>query len=163
MKKLFHCLAVLLFLANSTEAVLAAESVPAKNAAPESEKKAAETKPVEKKPAEKKAKTTSATKTTKPQRLKGEITAMDAKVGTVSVKGASGEKSFTTQDAAKDTLEIVKVGEQVRVTYSEKDGKSVATSMKRMKPKSASSGAKEKKSTKAPTPPAQDSGEPKKP
>ena len=158
MKKLFHCLAVLLFLANSTEAVLAAESVPAKNAAPESEKKAAE-----KKPAEKKAKTTSATKTTKPQRLKGEITAMDAKVGTVSVKGASGEKSFTTQDAAKDTLEIVKVGEQVRVTYSEKDGKSVATSMKRMKPKSASSGAKEKKSTKAPTPPAKDSGEAKKP
>ena len=158
MKKLFHCLAVLLFLANSTEAVLAAESVPAKNAAPESEKKAAE-----KKPAEKKAKTTSATKTTKPQRLKGEITAMDAKVGTVSVKGASGEKSFTTQDAAKDTLEIVKVGEQVRVTYSEKDGKSVATSMKRMKPKSASSGAKEKKSTKVPTPPAQDSGEPMKP
>ena len=158
MKKLFHCLAVLLFLANSTEAVLAAESVPAKNAAPESEKKAAE-----KKPAEKKAKTTSATKTTKPQRLKGEITAMDAKVGTVSVKGASGEKSFTTQDAAKDTLEIVKVGEQVRVTYSEKDGKSVATSMKRMKPKSASSGAKEKKSTKALTAPAKDSGEPKKP
>ena len=158
MRKLFHCLTVLLFLANWTEAVLAAESVPAKNAAPESEKKAAE-----KKPAEKKAKTTSATKSTKPQRLKGEITAMDAKVGTVSVKGASGEKSFTTQDAAKDTLEIVKVGEQVRVTYSEKDGKSVATSMKRMKPKSASSGAKEKKPTKAPIPPAKDSGEPKQP
>ena len=156
MRKLFHCLSVVLFLVNPTEAVLAAESAPAKNAAPESEKKAAE-----KKPAEKKAKTTSATKTTKPQRLKGEITAMDAKAGTVSVKGTSGEKTFTTQDAARDTLEIVKVGEHVRVTYSEKDGKSVATSMKRMKPKSASSGTKEKKPTKDPTPPAKDGGESK--
>lgn len=156
MRKLFHCLSVLLFLANSTAAVRAAESAPPKSAVPESEKKAAE-----KKPAEKKAKTASATKATKPQRLKGEITAMDAKAGTVSVKGTSGEKSFTTQDAAKDTLEIVKVGEHVRVTYSEKDGKSVATSMKRMKPKTASSGAKEKKPAKAPTPPAKDSGESK--
>jgi len=155
-RKLFHCLTVLVLLGYSIEAVLAAESAPAKNAASESEKKAAE-----KKPAEKKAKTTSATKTTKPQRLKGEITAMDAKAGTVSVKGTSGEKSFTTQDAAKDTLEIVKVGEHVRVTYSEKDGKSVATSMKRMKPKTASSGAKEKKPAKGPTPPTKDSGESK--
>ena len=153
MRKLFHCLSVLLFLVNSTEAALAAESAPAKNAASESEKKAAE----------KKAKTTSATKATKPQRLKGEITAMDAKAGTVSVKGTSGEKTFTTQDAARDTLEIVKVGEHVRVTYSEKDGKLVATSMKRMKPKSASSGTKEKKPTKGPTPPAKDGGESKKP
>ena len=136
---------------------MAAESAPAKNAASESEKKAAE-----KKPAEKKAKTTSATKTTKPQRLKGEITAMDAKAGTVSVKGTSEEKTFTTQDAARDTLEIVKVGEHVRVTYSEKDGKLVATSMKRMKPKSASSGTKEKKPSKGPTPPAKDGGESKK-
>jgi len=157
---LFHCFTVLLFLVNSTQAVLAAESVPAQNAAPESEKKAAEKKPAEKKA---KAKATSATKTTKPQRLKGEITAMDAKAGTVSVKGTSEEKTFTTQDAAKDTLDIVKVGEHVRVTYSEKDGKSVATSMKRMKPKTATSGAKEKKPNKGPTPPAKDSGESKKP
>jgi hypothetical protein len=97
----------------------------------------------------------------KPQRLKGEITAMDAKAGTVSVKGTSGEKTFTTQDAARDTLEIVKVGEHVRVTYSEKGGKSVATSIMRMKPKSASSGTKEKKPSKGP-PAAKDGGESKK-
>jgi len=151
-RKLFHYLTVLVLLVYSTEAVSAAESAPAKNAASESEKK----------PAEKKAKTTSATKTTKPQRLKGEITALDAKAGTVSIKGTSGEKSFTTQDAARDTLEIVKVGEHVRVTYSEKDGKLVATSLKRMKPKSASSGTKEKKPSKGPTPPAKDGGESKK-
>lgn len=158
MKKLVSCFTLLVFLVNSAEAVLAAESAPAKNAAPESEKKAAE-----KKPADKKAKTASATKTAKPQRLTGEITAMDAKAGTISVKGPSGEKSFTTQDAAKDTLEIVKVGEHVKVTYSEKDGKWVTSSMKRVKPKSASSGAKEKKPTKGPTPPAKDGGESKKP
>jgi ribosomal protein S1 len=153
-RKLVHCFTLLVFLVNSTEAVLAAESAPAKNASPESEKKAAE-----KKPAEKRAKTT---KATKPQRLKGEITALDAKAGTVSVKGASGEKAFTTQDAARDTLEIVKVGEHVGVTYSEKDGKLVATSMKRMKPKSASSGTKEKKPSQGP-PPAKDGGETKQP
>lgn len=153
MRKLFHCLTVLVLLVYSTEAIWTAEIAPAKNAAVESEKKAAE-----KKPAEKKAKKTSATKTTKPQRLKGEITAMDAKAGTVSVKGTSEEKTFTTLDAAKDTLEIVKVGEHVRVTYSEKDGKLVATSMKRMKPKSARSGTKEKKPSKGP-PPAKDGGE----
>jgi len=119
-RKLFHCLAVLLFLANSTETVVAAD----------------------KKPADKKANTTSAAK---PQRLKGEVTALDVKAGTVSVKGASGEKSFVTQDAAKDSLEILKIGEQVKVTYSEKDKRLVATSLRRMKPKSASAETKAKK------------------
>jgi len=119
-RKLFHCLAVLLFLANSTETGVAAD----------------------KKPADKKANTTSAAK---PQRLKGEVTALDVKAGTVSVKGASGEKSFVTQDAAKDSLEILKIGEQVKVTYSEKDKRLVATSLRRMKPKSASAETKAKK------------------
>jgi hypothetical protein len=146
-RKLFHYLTVLVLAGYATGAVLAAESAPAKNAASESEKK----------PAEKRAKATTATK---PQRFKGEISAMDAKAGTVSVRGTSEEKTFTTQDAAKDALEIVTVGEQVRVTYSEKGGKLVATSMKRMKPKSARSGTKEKKPSKGP-PPAQDSGESK--
>ena len=150
MKKLFYCVSVLLFLVISTEAILAAESTPSKNAVPENEKKAAEKKP----------KTTTATK---PQTLTGEITALDVMGGTVSVKGASEEKSFTTQDAAKDSLEIVKIGERVRMTYSEKDGKLVATSMKRMKPKTATSGAKEKKPAKSQTPSTKDGGESKKP
>lgn len=135
MRKLFHCFSVLLFLAISTNAVFAAESAPAKNPAPSTEKK----------PAEKKTKST---KTTKPQRLKGEITALDVKAGTVSVKGASGEKSFVTQDAAKDTLEILKIGEEVKVTYSEKDQRLVATSLRRIKPKTASAETKTKKPSK---------------
>ena len=143
MKILLVGLVVLLFLTSSPRAGLAADSTPAKSAAPESGKKAAD----------KKARTTSAAK---PQRLKGEITALDVKAGTVSVNSASGEKSFVTQDAAKDTLEILKIGEQVKVTYSEKDKKLVATSLRRIKPKTASTGAKEKKPTKGPTSPAKD-------
>ena len=158
MKKLFHYLAVLVLLVYSTGAVLAAESAPAKNAASESEKKAAE-----KKPLEKKAKTTGATKTTKPQKLTGEITAMDAKAGTLTVKGTTEEKSFLAQDAAKDSLERLKVGERVRVTYSEKEGKMVTASVRRMKVKTASSGAKVKKPTQAPTPQTKDGVESKKP
>ena len=152
MRKLFHCLSVLWFLVNSTAAVLAADSAPVKNAASENEKKAAD-----KKPAEKKAKTTSTTKTAKPQRLKGEITALDVKAGTVSVKGASGEKSFVTQDAAKDTLEILKIGEEVKVTYSEKDQRLVATSLRRIKPKSASAETKTKKPSKTSAPSTKES------
>ena len=155
MKILLSGFMVLLFLTSSPRAGFAADNTPAKTGAPESEKKAAD-----KKPAEKKAKSTSAAK---PQGLKGEITALDVKAGTVTVKSASGEKSFVTQDAAKDTLEILKIGEQVKVTYSEKDKKWVATSLRRIKPKTASTGAKEKKSTKGPTPPAKDGGESKKP
>lgn len=158
MRTSLHWVVVLMFLITPASAVMAAESAPAKTVTLETEKKAAE-----KKPAQKKPKTGSATKATKPLKLTGEITAVDIKAGTVSVKGASGEKSFTTQDAAKDTLEIVKVGERVRVSYSEKNGKLVTASMKRMKPKSARSGTKEKKSTKAPAPQTKDGGESNRP
>ena len=155
MKILLSGFMVLLFLTSLLRAGFAADSTPARSAPPESGKNAAG-----KKPPDKKAKTTGAAK---PQRLKGEITALDVKAGTVSVKSASGEESFVTQDAAKDTLEILKIGEQVKVKYSEKDKKLVATSLRRIKPKTASSGAKEKKPTKGPTSPAKDSGESKKP
>jgi len=131
---------VLLFLTSSLRAGFAADSTPAKSAAPESGKNAAD-----KKPPDKKAKSTGAAK---PQRLKGEITALDVKAGTVSVNSASGEKSFVTQDAAKDTLEILKIGEQVKVTYSEKDKRLVATSLRRIKPKTASAETKTKKPSK---------------
>ena len=158
MRKLVYCFMVLLFLVNFKETVFAAESAPAKNAAAGSEEKAAE-----KKSTDKKAKTTSATKTTKPQRPKGEITAMDPKAGTLTVKGTTEEKSFLAQDAAKDFLERLKVGERVRVIYSEKEGKMVTTSVRRMKVKTASSGAQEKKPTQAPAPQTKDGGESKKP
>lgn len=150
MRKLFYCFSVLLFLVFSTNVVFAAESAPAKNAAPSTEKKTAEKK-------------TKSTKAAKPQRFKGEITVLDVKAGTVSVKSASEEKSFVTQDAAKDTLEILKIGEQIRVTYTEKDQKLVTTSVRRIRPKTASAETKTKKPSKAPTASAKDGGESKKP
>ncbi len=146
---------VLLFLTSSPPAGLAADSTPTKSAAPESGKNTAD-----KKPADKKARTTRAAK---PQRLRGEITALDAKAGTVSVKSASEEKSFVTQDAAKDTLEILKIGEQVKVTYSEKDHKLVATSLRRMKPKTASAERKTKNASTTSAPPTKENAGSNKP
>jgi len=81
-----------------------------------------------KKPAPKKS-----PKQPKPQKFVGNISAMDAKTGAVVVKGTAGEKSFTAQDNAKDALERLAVGDRVRIQYSEKDGKMLATSVRRMK------------------------------
>jgi len=75
------------------------------------------------------------TKAKKPkvQKFVGNISAVDTKTGAVSVKGSAGEKNFVTQDAAKDVLERLTVGDRVRVQYSEKDGKLAATSLRRVK------------------------------
>jgi hypothetical protein len=109
-----------------------ADSAPAKNSTSSSE-----TKPK----ADKGKKTTAS----KPQKLKGEITVLDTKTGTLTVKGPTDSKSFVTQDAAKDSVERMTVGEQVRVVYSEKEGKLLATSVKRMKIKSSSTKESQKK------------------
>ena len=68
-----------------------------------------------------------------PRKFTGDIVTVDTKTGVVSVKSATEEKQFMTQDAAKDALERVSVGDRVRVLYSEKDGKAVATSVRRLK------------------------------
>ena len=83
----------------------------------------------------KKTGTQSAKKTKKvtPRKFTGNISALDTKTGAVSVKGSSEEKNFMTKDAAKDALERLSVGDRVRVTYSEKEGKDVATSVRRLK------------------------------
>jgi ribosomal protein S1 len=121
---------LLLFLA-FVKAGFSAESVLDLKASPATTNKASESK-------DKK------TKTPTRQRFKGEIESFDKKVGTVKVKGASEEKSFVTQDAAKDSLEVLKPGERVRVTYSEKEGKLVATSLARLKPKNKTPAEKQK-------------------
>jgi len=79
------------------------------------------------------AQTTKKTKKATPRKFTGNISALDTKTGAVSVKGSSDEKNFMTKDAAKDALERLTVGDRVRVTYSEKDGKAVATSVRRLK------------------------------
>jgi Cu/Ag efflux protein CusF len=55
----------------------------------------------------------------------GEVTAVDAKAGTVTV--SRGEKTFT---ADEKVLSGVKVGDKVSVKFTEKDGQFTATGIK---------------------------------
>jgi uncharacterized iron-regulated membrane protein len=80
-------------------------------------------------PAEKKTETKS--EKAKTHRVTGELTSVDAKAGTFAVKGNDKEvKLAADSKSAKDALEKVKVGDMVRVSYTEKDGKMIATSVK---------------------------------
>lgn len=78
---------------------------------------------------DKKAETTSAK--AKSNRITGEITSLDAKSGMVAVKAKDKEVNLTAESkSAKAALEKLKVGDMVTVSYSEKDGKMVANSVK---------------------------------
>jgi hypothetical protein len=55
-------------------------------------------------------------------RLRGEVSAI-TKTGSVKVKSRSGEKTVGFADKTKVGLEKFKVGDRVRITYVEKDGK----------------------------------------
>ena len=90
-------------------------------------------------------------------KFQGAITALDAKAGTVSVKSEADEKNFITQDAAKDAIERLTVGDRVKVAYSEKEGQLLATSVRRVKVKNADSTKNSKDSTNASKPPTKDS------
>jgi len=82
---------------------------------------------------EKKAETTA-----KASRIRGEVTSVDAKAGTLTVKGKDKDVKISAESkSVKAALEKVKVGDMVRVSYSEKDGKMVATSVKPAKSKAA--------------------------
>lgn len=81
--------------------------------------------------ADKKAETTSAKAKAKSNRITGEITSLDAKSGMVAVKAKDKEVNLTAESkSAKAALEKLKVGDMVTVSYSEKDGKMVANSVK---------------------------------
>ncbi len=86
-------------------------------------------------------KNSKSTKTPKALKYRGDISAIDTTSGVVSVKGQAGEKQFVTQDAAKDAVERMSVGDNVRVIYSEKDKKLVATSVRRIKVKQVKAAA----------------------
>jgi len=82
---------------------------------------------------------TTKSKKSKPtvQKFRGQIIALDAKAGTLSVKNDTSEKSFITQDAAKDSVEQMTEGDSVRISYTEKEGKLVASSVRRVKVKNS--------------------------
>ena len=61
----------------------------------------------------------------------GEVTAVDAKSGSLTVKAKDKDlKLMAESKSAKNALEKVKPGDMVKVTYTDKDGKMVATSVK---------------------------------
>jgi len=117
----------------------AAEKTPAK---------APSTAPIEKSQPKK----TKTAKTPKALKYRGDISAIDVASGTVSVKGQAGEKQFVTQDAAKDAVERMSVGDNVRVIYSEKDKKLVATSVRRLTAKQVKAAAAKTPDSKSPAP-----------
>ena len=84
-------------------------------------------------PAAQKSQQNNPKKAPKLVKYRGNISAIDSSSGAVSVKGAAGEKQFITQDAAKDAVERLAVGDSVRLIYSEKNGQLVASSVRRIK------------------------------
>lgn len=69
-------------------------------------------------------------------RITGEITALDAKAMTLTVKGKKGDVSLVADEKTKvligkevKGLSDLKVGDKVTVKYTEKDGKMVAKSI----------------------------------
>ena len=97
-------------------------------------------KSMEKAPAEaakaEKAKTTSAT---------GEVKSVDTKAGMLTVKVKDKDVNLTAESkSAKSALEKVKVGDMVKVSYTEKDGKMTATSIAAVKAEKKAEPAMEK-------------------
>ncbi|MGE5305096.1 MAG: hypothetical protein ACM3TN_17430 [Alphaproteobacteria bacterium] len=74
----------------------------------------------------------------KPSRIWGQVTSVDAKAGTIALKTKDKNVSINAESkSVKAELEKFKVGDRVRVSYNEKDGKMVATSVKAAKSKAA--------------------------
>jgi hypothetical protein len=84
----------------------------------------------------------------KTQQISGEITSLDAKAGDFAVKTKDKEVKLTAESkGTKGALEKLKVGDMVKVSYTEKDGKAIASSVKADKSTAAKSDkATEKKS-----------------
>ena len=85
-------------------------------------------------------KTEMKSETAKTTRITGEVTSVDSKAGTLTVKTKDKDLNLNASSKAKSALGKVKVGDMVKVTYAEKDGKMLASSI---------AGAKAKKSAKA--------------
>jgi uncharacterized iron-regulated membrane protein len=79
-------------------------------------------------------------KSEKAKTVTGEVTSLDAKAGTLTVKAKDKETNLTADSSsAKNALGKVKVGDMVKVTYTEKDGKMVASSVAKTKTKTTNS------------------------
>jgi Cu/Ag efflux protein CusF len=59
----------------------------------------------------------------------GEVTAVDSKAGMLTVKTKDKDLNLNASSKAKSALGKVKVGDMVKVTYTEQDGKMTASSV----------------------------------
>jgi Cu/Ag efflux protein CusF len=67
----------------------------------------------------------------KRNRATGEVTSVDVKAGTFTVKGKDKEINLVADSKnSKAEVEKLKVGDTVRVSYTEKDGKMIARSVR---------------------------------
>ena len=112
-------------------------------------------KPVEKAP-EKSMEKGAKPETVKSTSATGEVKSVDPKAGTLTVKSKDKDINLTAESkSTKSSLEKVKVGDMVKVSYTEKDGKMTATSIaavkaseKKAEPAMEKSKAMEKPATK---------------
>ena len=95
--------------------------------------------PAEKKEAAPAKKEAAPAKKAAKKEVTGEVTAVDAKANTLTVKGKKGDVTVSTDDkttvvAGKDkkTLADVKAGDKVKVKYTEAEGKNTATKVEIM-------------------------------
>jgi microtubule-associated protein 1 len=70
----------------------------------------------------------------KVKQVTGEVTAMDAKAKTITVKGKKGDVVIAVDDKM---MAAVKAGDKVVVKYTEADGKNTAKSVKKAEAKPA--------------------------
>jgi Cu/Ag efflux protein CusF len=94
-----------------------------------------------------------AEKTAKSQTVTGEVKSVDAKAGALTVKTKDKDLDLMAESkSAKNALEKVKVGDMVKVSYSEKNGKMTATSVSPVKStgKKSESAMEKSKSTEKP-------------
>ena len=81
----------------------------------------------------------------KVNRARGELLAVDSKAGTAKVKGRDSEMSLVAdKKETKDALGKVKVGDPVRFTYTEKDGKLVLGMLEKSRPRTESRSTRQK-------------------
>lgn len=82
----------------------------------------------------------------KVSRITGEVTSVDAKAGSLAIKAKDKDVDLTAESkSAKSALEKVKVGDTVRVAYTEKEGKMIVSSLVKTKAPAKKAAATEKK------------------
>jgi hypothetical protein len=85
----------------------------------------------------------------KTTRVRGELVSVDAKAGTLKIKTKDKELSLAaTSKETKSALGKVKVGDTVRVAYTEKEGKLILSSVNKARIRAQAKPSEKKEETK---------------